>query len=108
MNGSPRLALLEPASGGLLAVAAEPSKMPLQKALRRASRKALFWEEEASALPEQNRPLADELPGVGPSLDRIIPRWMDTPPELPNPPEIRSNFLTLTEARAILANAKLK
>jgi hypothetical protein len=72
MNGSPRLALLEPASGELLAVAAEPSKMPLQKALRRASRKALFWEEETSALLEQNRPLADELPGVAPSLDRII------------------------------------
>ncbi len=90
----------------LLAVAAESAKMPLQKALRRASRKALFWEEEASVLLEQNRPLSDELPGVGPSLDRIIRRWMDDPPDTPKVPEIRSNFLTLTEARAILAKSK--
>jgi len=90
----------------LLAVAAESAKMPLQKALRRASRKALFWEEEASVLLEHNRSLSDELPGVGQSLDRIIRRWMDDPPDTPKVPEIRSNFLTLTEARAILAKSK--
>ena len=89
----------------LLAVAAESAKIPLQKALRRASRKALFWEEEASTLVEQNRSLTDELPGVGPSLDRIIRRWIDDLPEVPKPPEIRHQFLTLTEARAILANS---
>ena len=81
--------------------------MPLQKALRRASRKALFWEEEVSALVEQNRSLSDELPGVGPSLDRIIRRWIASPPEIPNRPEIRRGFLTLTEARSTLAESKL-
>jgi histidinol phosphatase-like PHP family hydrolase len=104
----PHNLLLNSAIAELLAQAAESAKMPLQKALRRASRKALFWEEEAFTLVEQNRSLTDELPSVGPSLDRIIRRWMDTPPELPKTPEIRSNFLTLTEARAILAKAKLK
>lgn len=91
----------------LLAVAAETAKMPLQKALRRASRKALFWEEEAAVLLEQSRSLAEELPGVGTSLDRIIRRWIDDPPEVPKPPELRRNFLTLTEARAILANSSV-
>jgi histidinol phosphatase-like PHP family hydrolase len=46
--------------------------------------------------------------GVGPSLERIIRGWMDDPPDFPKSPEIRSDFLTLTEARAILANGKLK
>lgn len=91
----------------LLAMAAETAKMPLQKALRRASRKALFWEEEVAVLLEQSRSLAEELPGVGTSLDRIIRRWIDDPPEVPKPPELRRNFLTLTEARAILANSSL-
>ena len=39
----------------LLAVKAETAKMPLQKALRRASRKAYLWPEEAAHLVEQNR-----------------------------------------------------
>ena len=34
----------------LLAVAAEKAKMPLQKALRRASRKAFLWPEEAALM----------------------------------------------------------
>ena len=85
----------------LLAVAAESAKMPLQKALRRASRKAFLWEEEAQTLVEQDRSLT-ELPAVGPSLDRIIRRWMDNPPEVPSSPEIRKNFLTMPEARTIL------
>jgi hypothetical protein len=39
----------------LLALAAEKAAMPLQKALRRASRKALLWPDEASALVQQGR-----------------------------------------------------
>lgn len=85
----------------LLAVAAESAKMPLQKALRRASRKAFLWEKEAQTLVEQNRSLT-ELPAVGPSLDRIIRRWIDDPPAVPSPPEIRAGFLTVPEARAII------
>jgi histidinol phosphatase-like PHP family hydrolase len=101
----------------LLAVAAETAKMPLQKALRRASRKALMWEEEASAMVAQGRSL-QELPAVGTSLERIINRWieargmeargiegtgMEDAPALGSAPEIRKGFLTLTEARAVLA-----
>jgi histidinol phosphatase-like PHP family hydrolase len=86
----------------LLALAAESAKMPLQKALRRASRKALMWPDEAAVLVEEDRSLT-ELPGVGPSLNKIIRRWIDDPPEIPTAPEIRAHFLTLTEARAALA-----
>ena len=86
----------------LLALAAENAKMPLQKALRRASRKALMWPEEAAAMAQEDRSLT-ELPGVGPSLNNIIRRWIDDPPDIPTPPEIRAHFLTVTEARATLA-----
>lgn len=86
----------------LLALAAESAKMPLQKALRRASRKALMWPEEAAALVQQDRSLT-ELPGIGPSLNKIIRRWIDDPPDVPVTPEIRAHFLTVTEARAALA-----
>jgi histidinol phosphatase-like PHP family hydrolase len=86
----------------LLAVAAETAKMPLQKALRRASRKAFLWTEEAAALLQEERPLT-ELPAVGPHLSRLIGGWIENPPETPEPPPIRQGFLTLTEARATLA-----
>jgi histidinol phosphatase-like PHP family hydrolase len=86
----------------LLALAAESAKMPLQKALRRASRKALMWPEEATVMLQEDRSLT-ELPGVGPSLDKIIRRWMDDPPDIPTPPEIRAHFLAVTEARVALA-----
>jgi histidinol phosphatase-like PHP family hydrolase len=104
----------------LLAVAAETAKMPLQKALRRASRKSLMWEEEASTIVAQGRSL-QELPAVGTSLERIINRWIQLKSNetngdegvsgegiemenaAGNPPEIRKGFLTLTEAHAVLA-----
>jgi histidinol phosphatase-like PHP family hydrolase len=85
----------------LLASAAESAKQPLQKALRRASRKAFLWPEEAALLVQEGRSL-EELAGVGPSLNRIIRRWFDYPPDILKPPEIRSGFLTLLQARTIL------
>ena len=86
----------------LLARAAEKAKMPLQKALRRASRKALMWPEEASSLLSGDRDLT-ELPGVGPHLERLISGWMQEPPDVPPFAEIRRGFLTLPEARRQLA-----
>src|SRR6476661_5550553 len=86
----------------LLAGAAETAKMPLQKALRRASRKAFLWDEEAALMVAEGRSLTD-LPGVGPSLERIIGRWIVSPPPVPGPPEIRQGFLTVPEARSTVA-----
>ena len=85
----------------LLAVAAESAKQPLQKALRRASRKCFLWPDEAAALVQEGRSL-EELPGIGPSLSRIIKRWLDDPPEVPQPPEIRKGFCTLLQAKTIV------
>jgi hypothetical protein len=76
----------------LLALAAEKAKMPLQKALRRASRKTFLRSDKAWQLVEQGRSLT-ELPGVGPHLNRIIRGWIDAPPDISNPPEIRRSFL---------------
>ena len=86
----------------LLALAAEDSKMPLQKALKRASRKALMWPEEAALILQEGRSLT-ELPTVGPTLNRIIHAWIEDPPSIPRPPEIRQHFLTATETQNVLA-----
>jgi histidinol phosphatase-like PHP family hydrolase len=85
----------------LLATASESAKQPLQKALRRASRKAFLWPEEAAHIVQEGRSL-EELAGVGPSLTRIIRRWIQDPPDIPTPPEIRAGFLTTLRARKIL------
>jgi histidinol phosphatase-like PHP family hydrolase len=86
----------------LLAVEAESAKMPVQKALRRASRRAFLWPEEAAGVRQQGRSLT-ELTAVGPYLEKIIGRWIENPPPVPKRPEIRRQFLTMTEAQTILA-----
>lgn len=86
----------------LLAREAETAKMPAQKALRRASRRALFWPEEAATLLRQGRSLT-ELAAVGPYLGSLIKRWIEAPPPVPEPPPMRRSFLTLTAARDVLA-----
>ena len=85
----------------LLAREAESAKMPAAKALRRASRRAFLWEEEASDLVAQGRSLT-ELTAVGPYIASLMKRWIDKPPDLPRPPEIRRQFLTWTQAQSIL------
>ena len=88
----------------LLALAAREAEGVLQRALKRAARAAFLWPEEASALHAQGRQLT-ELHGVGPRLAAMLEAWMETPP--PREPErdsLRDDFLTLAEARNILAN----
>src|SRR5690349_14878448 len=85
----------------LLASESEKARPPLQKALRRAARRAFLWPEEAAEIVRQKRSLT-ELPGVGPTLEKYILRWIDDPPELPPPPPIRDGFLTLPQARRAL------
>jgi histidinol phosphatase-like PHP family hydrolase len=85
----------------LLANAGEDAKPPLSKAYRRASRKALLWQEEASSLYQAGRSLT-ELPGVGPYLERTIGKWIGSSPLVPSPPDIRENFLTRSQVRTIL------
>jgi putative hydrolase len=78
------------------------------KALRRASAAAFMWPDEAVDLLAQNR-LLTELTGVGPYVSEIIQRWIDKPPKNVAKSELRTGFLTLTEARIVLAkNPKWK
>jgi histidinol phosphatase-like PHP family hydrolase len=87
----------------LLALESESSKQPLQRALRRASRRAFLWDEEVSALLSKGGSLI-ELTGVGPYISQLIQRWLDHPPMIAEPPEIRSQFLTWSDAAEILSS----
>ena len=86
----------------LLALEAESSHPPAQRALRRASRRAFLWDEDAVALIRSRRPLT-ELSGVGPYIARLIRGWITNRPKTFPPPPIRSGFLTITEAGIALA-----
>lgn len=86
----------------LLARESEDASHFVQKALRRAARMSFIWPEEAATLLAQKRSLT-ELPGVGPHLERIIRAWIEHPPPLAKAPDIRSDFITLPQARAVLA-----
>jgi hypothetical protein len=84
----------------LLAIEGDAAKPPLQKAFRRASRRAFLWPDEASQLLRERRSLT-ELPSVGPYLEKIIRRWIENPPAVPAPPEIRNGFLTIAQAQKV-------
>lgn len=85
----------------LLAIESQGTKPPLQTALRRASRRAFLWPEEAHRIVEEGRSLK-ELAGIGPHLERLILGWMEQPPVI-EPSEIRRGFLPLTQVRAALS-----
>ncbi len=85
----------------LLAVEAKTATNFVQKALRRAARSAFLWPTEAAELVHERRSLT-ELNGVGPHVEKLIKRWIESPPPGPEPDPLRENFLTLPQARAIL------
>src|SRR5204863_6835954 len=82
----------------LLAREGETAEGHRRRAFRRAARAALSWPAEAADL----RSLT-ELRGVGPYLERVIRGWLDIGTPVPDAPELRRDFPTLAEARAILA-----
>lgn len=86
----------------LLAIEAEGARQPTQKALRRASRRAFLWPEEAIQIVRRNGSLT-ELAGIGPYIEKLILRWMEVPTPVPRPPAIRKGFLTVSQASAALA-----
>lgn len=86
----------------LFAVAAAGEKDQRQSALRRAARRALTWPEEAWRIRQAGR-LLTELAGVGPWIAGKLREWMLDPPEVPEPPPIRSGFRSLAECREIVA-----
>lgn len=85
----------------LLYSAAENHTDQKAKALRRASRYALVWPEEAAEIAASGRSLT-ELPAVGPWVGRLIHEWLEDPPEFAEPDDLRSGFITYAEARKVL------
>ena len=87
----------------LLAQQAERETGILSRAFRRAARAAFLWPEEVSNLVVQNRTLT-ELRSIGPFIETQIRRWIDNPPRTTKTvPAIRRDFISLAEARRLLA-----
>jgi histidinol phosphatase-like PHP family hydrolase len=87
----------------LLAREAEQSSGIRVRAFRRAARSAFLWPERAADLIASGRALI-ELHGVGPFIERQLREWIGNPPVKPAAtPVIRRDFLTLADAKALLA-----
>lgn len=86
----------------LLAIESEKMDGHLRRAFRRAASVAFLWSEEAASLVKQGRSLTD-LPGIGNYLEKVLQQWIESPPPLLPADELRQEFLTLTQARTILA-----
>ena len=87
----------------LLAREAEKESGILVRAYRRAARSAFLWPEQVATLIEQERSLS-ELRSIGPFITKRILRWIDKPPkETILVPPIRRDFVTLADARVLLA-----
>ncbi len=86
----------------LLSRAAENEEGHRVRALRRASRAAMFWPDEAADLAERGRSLT-ELRSVGPWVEGLLIGWLESPPDDLGRPQLRSGFLTRSEARRTVA-----
>jgi histidinol phosphatase-like PHP family hydrolase len=87
----------------LLAREAQRETGILSRAFRRAARSAFLWPENVTDLAAQNRSLT-ELRGIGPFIETQIRRWLDKPPPLSTKiPAIRRDFISLAEAKQLLA-----
>jgi histidinol phosphatase-like PHP family hydrolase len=78
-----------------------------RKAFRRAARRAFTWTEEYADLAAAGRD-PTELAGIGPYLKREIAKWIDDGVRPDEPPPLRSDFLTMADARRILASSDVK
>jgi histidinol phosphatase-like PHP family hydrolase len=87
----------------LLAKQAQRETGILSRAFRRAAHSAFVWPENVTNLAAQNRSLT-ELRGIGLFIEKQIRRWLDTPPPLSTKiPAIRQDFISLAEAKQLLA-----
>jgi histidinol phosphatase-like PHP family hydrolase len=87
----------------LLGREAEHSSGIRVRAFRRAARSAFLWPERAANLVASGRTLT-ELHGVGPFIERQLHDWIENPPrKTARSPVIRRDFLTLADAKVLLA-----
>ena len=87
----------------LLALRAAQADDHRRRAYLRAARAALMWPEEAAGVVADGRPLTD-LFGIGERLGGRIEAWIEDPPDPAEPPPERADFLSLAEAKSILAD----
>lgn len=73
-----------------------------QRAYKRAARSAFLWPVQAADLFAEGLPLL-ELKSVGPFIAHQLRDWLDKPPHRVRPPPLRQDFLTLADARVLLA-----
>jgi histidinol phosphatase-like PHP family hydrolase len=100
--GSSRAGLSNAEVAELLALEAEKVEGQLRMAFKRAARLSFIWPEEVAELFSRGETLTS-LPGVGPFIERRIRNWIDAGTRAPIPPGVRKDFLTVPEARKILA-----
>jgi histidinol phosphatase-like PHP family hydrolase len=86
----------------LLALEAEKVEGQLRMAFKRAARLSFIWPAEVTQLLSSGQPLT-VLPAVGPYIAKRIGSWVEAGTRAPEPPPIRRGFLTIPEARKILA-----
>ncbi|MDQ4144846.1 MAG: PHP domain-containing protein [Actinomycetota bacterium] len=87
----------------LLARRADETDEHRRRAYQRAARAALMWPSEAADLVDLDRSLT-ELHNVGDKLAGRIKAWIEDPPELEETPALRRDFMTMAQARALLAD----
>ncbi len=87
----------------LLARRGDETEGPRQRAYRRSAAAAFVWPEEAAAVHAQGRPLT-ELSYVGDRLAARIAGWVEDPPAVPEPPEPRRGFITLSDVLETLSS----
>jgi putative hydrolase len=90
----------------LLALEAGKVEGQLRIALKRAARLSFIWPAETTELLAKREPLTS-LPGVGPYIEKRIRAWIDSGTRAPPPAAVRQGFITIPEARRILARHRL-
>jgi DNA polymerase (family 10) len=85
----------------LLAVASEREEGHRARSLRRAAWYALSWDDEAAELAQRGQ--LTDLRAVGPWVAARIEALLEAPQEPPDPPALRRGFLSMAEARRIVA-----
>jgi histidinol phosphatase-like PHP family hydrolase len=92
----------------LLVLRSEAAEDPQrQRAYRRAARAALMWPVEVTDLVEQGGS-PNELHAIGTKLSALIRRWLDDPPEIPERPPLRRDFMSFAEARTTTDDSTLQ
>jgi putative hydrolase len=88
-----------------LALVADEYTDHRKKALKSGSRAAFLWDEEAEDLLEEGPAQPTPTP-MAEWLAHLIEGWIESPPGRPDPSPLRRDFMTMSQAVAILRGAQ--